>query len=763
MENNKAELPILPLRDPEVVIFPEQYCEIEVGRSFSVQAVNKVKNGGKILVAIQRTKDVEEPTNKDFYTTCCECEIIKIIARENDKMSILIRGLRRAHLKKVGAPDQNIPYYYGSVEFPEFKTFTLDDEHKDKIRQLREIIFEHIHEIHIEERNPDTALKLSMFVDNIAFQLPINGRGRLKLLRELDTTKRLDAVLKIIMELARQEGIDISDDGEISTSPHEPLISDVQRLSELIENSGLIGEDLNHLRREFRRLHHIPTSSAEFQVAFNYIESVASLPWNKSTDDEIDVEKARKILDEDQFGLQKVKEHILEFLAVKKLVPNKKGNILCLVGSSGTGKTAISKSIARAMNRKFVRLALGGVSDEAEIRGHRRTYVGAMPGKIIQMLKKAGCNNPVFALDEIDKLCQNLRGDPAGALLEVLDPEQNDTFTDNYIGIPFDLSKVLFIGTVNNQHAIPHALRDRLEIVEVPSYSSFDKVRIARSYLIPKQMKENGLDCDIEFTEEAVSKIVEEYTYEGGVRQLERNCSKIIRKIAVNYVSGKDCPTIIDENMIGEYLGAQKIHNDNFLDKPTIGVSTGLTWSWYGGNILFIETCLMAGSGKIEITGNVGKVMNESAKMVKSWIKAHSADLGIDADILDKQDIHIHFPSGAVQKEGPSAGIGICASMVSAFLNKPVRNDIAVTGEISLRGRILPIGGLVEKILGAHRAGIRRVLYPVQNQADLQDLPKEILSDMELTPISDLMETLSILVINNETTPQDIKEETLTN
>jgi ATP-dependent Lon protease len=529
------------------------------------------------------------------------------------------------------------------------------------------------------------------------------------------------------------------------------IANEIKQLKQRIEKAGMPPNVLKIARGELRRLTMMSPSNSEFQVTYNYLEHLASLPWNKSTQDKIDVEEAQKILDEDHYGLKKPKERILEFLAVRKLKPERKGSILCFSGPPGVGKTSLGKSIARATGREFIRMSLGGVDDEAEIRGHRRTYVGAIPGRIMENIRKVGSKNPVFMLDEVDKLCANFRGDPSSALLEVLDPEQNHAFVDHYLSVPFDLSQVLFIGTVNEISPIAPALRDRLEIIEIPGYSPHDKIKIAKTHLIPKQMEENGLEeykDDVTVSQKAIARIIEEYTSEAGVRSLERECGTVMRKVAVMVASGKEPPKFVKVDMIPKYLGPPKIFAEKAVDEPEIGLSTGLAWSRHGGSILFVETSIAPGEGKIEKpTGNLGKIIQESVNAAHTWIRAHADKWGISTEKLKEHDVHIHFPSGAVPKDGPSAGIAIAASMLSAFTNRPVRNDVAMTGEISLRGRVLPIGGLKEKILAAHRAGIKHVIFPDKNKHDLDEVPSDVLAEMKFTRVSKLEEALELLLM----------------
>jgi len=752
MAQERIMLPLLPMRDPDIVIFPHQFGEIDVGRPFSLKAIERAKNNGnKIIIAMQKDENVDDPKAKDFYSICSEAEIKHITPMKNEDGSVMARvnvmGTRRAWLKVVGTDaESESSYLYGEIDIIKEPSFSVDDHISNSIRQLKEMVTENT-PITPDENTPITSEGLSAFLDSIASQLPIVGRQKLKLLRIKDPRKRLEELLTIMAELTKQTPVSI--DAEPSGSDGS-IASELMRLQKMIEGANLPSEALSLANQELRRLKMMSPHSSEFHVTLNYVEWLASLPWNVVTDDSLDIEKAQVCLDEDHFGLKTVKERIIEFLAVRKLSSGKMGTILCFTGSPGVGKTSICRSIARAVGRKFVRISLGGVHDEAEIRGHRRTYVGALPGKIIQNIRKVGSRNPVFVLDEIDKLSKDFRGDPASALLEVLDPEQNNSFTDNFLGTAFDLSDVMFIMTANETSPIPPALYDRMEIIEIPGYSPFDKVKIAQKHLIPKQKEQYGLkDYEVSISPNAISRIVEEYTSEAGVRNLERQCGTIMRKVAVTAASGKDPAKVVKVDMVPKFLGAPKIYAERAIENPEVGLSAGLAWSRNGGSILFVEASLTPGKGEIILTGNLGKVLQESAKAAHTWIKSNADNLGVDLEQLSKNDVHVHLPAGATPKDGPSAGIAVAAAMLSLFTNRPVRNNIAMTGEITLRGRVLPIGGLKEKVLAAHRAGIQEVIYPKQNVADIEEIPSDVKDDMKFIPVGSLNEALELLLVDD--------------
>jgi len=753
---NQVRLPILPLRDPELIVFPGLFCEVDVGRVFSLNAIleSEKNQGCAIAMAIQRDPSVDDPGAKDLLGMCTIAEIKSVLPldREGTRVRAILCGTMRGSLKTVGkSSDGDDAYLVGQVEPIELENGDIDDDTKDAARHLREMVVDHLKHIGVSnDSTPTDRQSLSDFVDNIAGQLAIPGKRRLLFLKIKDPAVRLEKVRDEVADLCSQADLEYGDDASDDISdPGEVAVSELKKLQKRVSEANMPEHALKVARSELRRLSMMPPSSSEFQVTYNYVDNLASLPWSVLTEDNLDISVAEDSLNEDHYGLEKPKERILEYLAVKKLLPAGKGPILCFSGPPGTGKTSLGKSIAKAMGRKFIRVSLGGVNDEAEIRGHRRTYVGALPGKIIQCIQRAGSRNPVFMLDEIDKLCSNFRGDPSSALLEMLDSEQNHSFSDHYLGVPFDLSQVLFIGTANEISPIIPALRDRMEIIDLPGYSPFDKVKIAQHHLIRKQKEENGLkDVTVNISANAIGRIVDEYTSEAGVRSLERECGTIMRKIAVAVASEKEYPSLVKIDMVPKFLGPPKIFAEKAVEKPEVGLSAGLAWSKNGGSLLFVETSLVPGKGKIKLTGSLGNVLKESANAAYTWIKSNAGKLDVDLEKIGKYDIHIHFPAGAVPKDGPSAGIAIAASMLSIMSDKPVRNDVAMTGEITLRGRVLPIGGLKEKILAAHRAGIKEVLYPKHNKHDVTEVPNDVVNDMALIPVANLDEALEKVILN---------------
>jgi ATP-dependent Lon protease len=528
----------------------------------------------------------------------------------------------------------------------------------------------------------------------------------------------------------------------------EDIGAELKELEKKVMDVGMSDEAQDIALKEISRLRNMSAASAEYTVARTYVEWLIALPWSKSSEDRLDVALAEKILNEDHYGLEDVKERILEFLAVRKLKKTMKGPILCFVGPPGVGKTSLGRSIARAMNRQFNRMSLGGMRDEAEIRGHRRTYIGALPGRIIQSIRRSGVNNPVLMLDEIDKLGQDFRGDPSSALLEVLDPEQNFSFQDHYLDVAFDLSRVMFITTANDVYAIPLPLRDRMEILQLPGYISPEKVQIAKHYLVPRQIEANGLKkTHLRFTDEGLDTIIAQYTQEAGVRALEQQIARICRKVARNLAKSEKTKVTVTPKNVSDFLGVPRFLEDTAMKDPEVGRATGLAWTPFGGDILAIESTWMPGSKELQVTGRLGDVMKESALIALSYLRANAGKLGVSEDIFRRRDIHIHVPEGATPKDGPSAGITLCASLASLFLNVPVRNDVALTGEITLRGRVLPIGGLREKVVAAHRANIRSIILPRQNEKDLQDVPENIRSQMKFFFVDRIDQVLKLALV----------------
>jgi ATP-dependent Lon protease len=756
------ELPVLPLRDPELIIFPGQVCEIDVGRPFSLNAIKSAqeKYDNRIIIAFQNNLTEEQPKAADFYTISMEAEIKQVTnVSATGASRVIILGVSRLYLRSI-AMSKEQDCYVGKAEPVIEQDIAIEAPLLEQIKALRETIkIFYPSVLAVRDMVPKNSAEFSLLVDEIAHQLKLPIKEKFGLLKQKDPKRRFDKLMTLVSDSVNKSAVKETADAQ---EEGDSAVSELKKIEATMRSAGMPPEALKIAEQELRRLKMMAQSSSEFQVTLNYLDTLVGLPWNKSSEDKIDIDFARTCLEEDHFGLDKVKERILEFLAVRKLVANQKGSILCLAGPAGVGKTSIAKSIARAMSKEYIRMALGGMHDEAEIRGHRKTYIGAMPGRVMQSLKKVGVNNPVFVLDEIDKLCKDHRGDPASALLEVLDPEQNNSFQDNYINTPFDLSKVFFIVTANDTSVIPPALKDRLEIINISGYSPSEKIKIAQKYLIPKQKKEKGLEnLEINISENALAKIVEEYTGESGVRSLERQCATVMRKIAVMVASDKKPPTTVGVNLIPKLLGPPKVFTDKIIDVPTVGISTGLAWSQYGGSVLFVESMRTPGKGNIKVTGNAGKVLQESADAAFTWIRSHSKEYGVDLAKINEYDIHVHLPAGATPKDGPSAGIAMTASLLSTILNVPVRNDVAMTGEISLRGRVLPIGGLKEKVLAAHRAGIKTIIFPKDNLHDTDDIPADVLSELQMVPVTDIKEALKILLSVEPVEVTEIKTSSL--
>ncbi|WP_299238370.1 endopeptidase La [Sulfurihydrogenibium sp.] len=768
--------PLIPTRD--VVVFPYMVFPLFIGRPFSIKAVEEALDNNQryIFLSLQKDKEKEIPTKKDIHEIGVVATIIRMMKLEDNRIKILVQGVSRGRIKELKKVDDYYQVEVEIIEDPEVEE-TLEIQalkHSlkdllDKAISLGKQIVPDLVEIIKSVEEP------GRLADLVASILDIKAEEAQQILEILDPVERLrfvhDKFLKEVGILELQQKIRISAREAIEKDQREYFLrqqikaiqeelgekdekqEEIENYKKKIEESGMPKEIKEEALKQLRRFEKMHPDSAEAGVIRTYLDWLVELPWNKRTKDRLDLKIAKKILDEDHYDLEKIKERILEYLAVLKLKKESskrdrsiKGPILCFVGPPGVGKTSLGRSIAKALNRKFVRISLGGVRDEAEIRGHRRTYVGAMPGKIIQVIKQAGTKNPVIMLDEVDKIGLDFKGDPTAALLEVLDPEQNREFVDHYLGVPFDLSEVMFICTANRLDTIPRPLLDRMEVIRLSGYSEEEKLHIAKKYLIPKQLKENGLDeKTIEFSDKAITFLIRGYTREAGVRNLERQIGSIIRKIAKKIIeTGKKKKYKITPSLIKKFLGAP-IYSTEKEEKDEIGVVTGLAWTEFGGEILKIEVTRMAGKGNLVLTGSLGDVMKESARIAFSYVKSKAKELGIDPEEFGKYDLHIHVPAGAIPKDGPSAGIAITTGIASVFTNRPVRSDVAMTGEITLRGKVLPVGGLKEKILAAKRAGIKTVILPKDNKEEvMSDLPPYVRKSMNLIFVDHIDEVFKI-------------------
>ncbi len=757
---------VLPLRNS--VLFPHAVMPISVGRQKTLALIEQaLEEDLPIAVVSQKDATVDDPGPGDLYEHGTLARILKAIRVGGGNINLIIQGLDRLQVVRFV---QQEPYLAAEfLRIPEVEEEGLEVEAlaRNLAIQFRKLVEIHpnlsgdMAELHLPEDDP------ARLADLVASVLPIPVRDKMELLPIASLRERLEKITYRVVreiqvtELGSQIQSKVMDEvGKTQRQFYlreqmkaiqkelgegDDRMREVEEFRRKIEEAGMPDEVREIAEREVDRLAGMSPASAEYTVSRTYLDWLTSLPWSRTTEDKIDLARTREILDEEHYDLEKVKDRILEYLAVRKRKPDLKGPILCFVGPPGTGKTSLGRSIARAMGRKFVRVSLGGVRDEAEIRGHRRTYVGALPGRIIQGLKRAGTKNPVFVLDEVDKLGADFRGDPASALLEVLDPEQNFQFSDHYLEVPFDLSQVFFICTANVLDTIPPALRDRMEVLSLPGYTEEEKVEIARRHLIPRQMKENGLeDAGVEITEGAIRRIIAEYTREAGVRNLEREIASLLRKIARKLVEEGDReePIRVDADDVPGYLGPAKFWREvaERADRP--GVAIGLAWTQAGGDILFIESTRMPGKGKLIITGRLGEVMKESAQAALSWIRSHAEELGIDPSVFETSDIHVHVPAGAIPKDGPSAGVTIVVSLLSLLTGREVRPMLAMSGEITLRGKVLPVGGIKEKVLAARRAGIRRVILPRHNEKDLEDIQPELRETLEFVFVEDLAEVI---------------------
>ncbi len=779
---NIATLPMIPLRG--LTIFPNMVLHFDIGREKSINALEKAMILNKhIFLVTQKDESTDLPTAKDFYHVGTVAKIKQMLKLPGDNIRVLVEGLYRGEIRDILF---EVPYFRCAVNtIPD-----LDDEADDaKTEALRRLAIASFDEyLAIKPGGQRDLLPVIMSIkepgrvaDMMASHLEVKIEDKQNILEAFNVTKRLEIIntylAREIEILNIEQDINIKVKSQIDRNQKEYYLREQMRaiqdelgIDEDVENEiddwlkqlsklKLSKKTHEKVEKEIKRFGKMMPASAEASVSRTYIETILALPWAKSTKGKIDLIKAERILNEDHNGLEKVKERVLEYLAVVQLSKGLKGPILCLVGPPGVGKTSVARSVARAINREFVRMSLGGVRDEAEIRGHRRTYIGAIPGRVISNIKDAGSNNPVFLIDEVDKIGMDFKGDPASALLEVLDPEQNKEFTDHYLEIPFDLSKVMFITTANTTETIPRPLLDRMEVIQVPGYTEEEKVKIAQDHLVPKKVSEHGLkEGEFSISEKAIRDLINYYTRESGVRNLEREianlCRKVVRKIVTN---GESCYEITSENLEG-YLGKRRFRYDIIQGEEEVGIVTGLAWTIVGGDTLFIETSGVPGTGKLELTGQMGDVMQESAKAGISYIRNRAKDFGISEDFYKNLDLHIHIPEGAVPKDGPSAGVTMCTAMISTLTGIAVRKDVAMTGEITLRGKVLPVGGIREKVLAAHRAGIRKVLLPTQNEKDLEDIPAVVREVMEFVLIDSVNDAIEHAMVKKPKANKEHKE-----
>lgn len=776
----EEKYPVIMLRG--MVVFPNSHVNFDVSRKPSVKALQIAqKNGGKVVLVSQKNPDIEAPNEDDLYRMGTLCTIESISTETENSMRVLVKGEVRKRIDEFVFRRGFVEAYVSDV------TETVEDEQLEEscLRIIMRMMMEYVKLM--PQMPQEIFLKISDtknsgdFADNVASNIVARFTDAQELLEELVIDKRLDKLVGIlareidllkvenrIMNEVKQQ-IDNSQreyflreqlkaiERELGEEDDDYTANPVTEYKEKIAAAKLPEEVEKKALEEVKRMRGMPFGSAEASVIQNYVDWILCLPWNKESQDNINLTKARQILDRDHYGLENVKQRLIEFLAVKAHTGTMKGSIICLVGPPGVGKTSIGKSLARAMKREFIRISLGGVRDEAEIRGHRRTYIGAMPGKIISSLKNAKTSNPLMLLDEIDKLGNDLRGDPAAALLEVLDSEQNSAFTDHYLDMPFDLSKVMFITTANTLDTIPRPLLDRMEVIEIPGYTDEEKLKIAQKHLVPKQREAHGLKASqLKLETRAIKEIIDHYTRESGVRNLEREIAAICRKAVLKLEENKELETVkVNASDIKEYLGPRKFLFDALAKEDQVGMATGLAWTSVGGETLSVEVATMPGNGALSLTGQLGDVMKESASAGMTYIRSRSHQLGIDDSFFKNNDVHIHVPEGAIPKDGPSAGITITTAAVSKLTNTPVKRTVAMTGEITLLGRVLPIGGLKEKLLAARRMGIKTVIIPEENKKDIAELPKPVVDDIDIVPVKCMDEVLKIALVpkkNNSST-----------
>ncbi len=771
VEVKKSEYPeklsVLPLRN--IVVFPQMMVPLTIGRESSLSLIDEVASGNKLLmVTAQLDPDVEDPQYEDLYHFGTICRVLRMVRYPNNTAMAVVQGLSRAEIL---GPIREKPYIIAQVD-PK-RSINEADADDIELQALAKQVSQKFQEAaNMSQSVPMEAQSAIINIsepghlaDFVTAQLEIKVESKQEILETLDVSKRLFETLRLleheleILEVGSRIHSEVKD--ELDRAMQERYLREQMEAirrelgegdnPEIVELAGRIkkakmpDDVFKEADRELERLSQLYATSPEYNVIRTYLDWLVSLPWKKSSKDKLDLVRARKILDQDHYGLETIKERLLEYIAVLKLTKNLKSPILCFVGPPGVGKTSLGQSIARALGRKFVRMSLGGVRDEAEIRGHRRTYIGALPGRIIQGIKRAGTNNPVYMLDEIDKLGMDFRGDPASALLEVLDPAQNDSFSDHYLDVPFDLSNVMFVTTANSLDTIPGPLRDRMEIIELPGYTELEKLNIGKNYLQPRQLKAHGLSKrQLKMTDDAMLKLIGGYTREAGVRNLERQLANICRKAAFNIVGGDAKSVNVDENKLEELLKSPIFFSEMAERTSRSGVAVGLVWTPVGGDILFIEATKMRGKGKLTLTGQLGEVMQESAQAALSVVRSKAFELGIDYEEFNKYDIHIHAPAGGIPKDGPSAGVTLVTTLTSLFLDKPIVPELAMTGEITLRGVVLPVGGVRDKVLAAHRAGVKQVILPYRNEKDLDEVAPEVRDELTFHFVESIDEVIDL-------------------
>jgi len=760
----KREIPLLPLRG--LLVYPSMVLHLDVGREKSIKALEQAMvDDNKILLATQEEVQIEEPSADQIYNVGTVARVKQMLKLPNGTIRVLVEGLQRAKIEK----------YLREDDFFQVSITYLEEEqvNENEVEALMRSVLTHFEQyIKLSKKiSPETLTSVSdieepgRLADVIASHLPLKMKDKQEILETTNIQERLEILLTIlnnereVLELERKISNRVKKQMERTQKEYylreqmkaiqkelgekEGRQGEVDELRAQLDKSDAPERIKKKIEKELERLEKMPSTSAEGSVIRTYIDTLLALPWTRKTIDNLDIKHAEDVLNEDHYGLEKPKERVLEYLAVQKLVNRMRGPILCLVGPPGVGKTSLARSIARALEREFVRISLGGVRDEAEIRGHRRTYVGAMPGRIIQGMKTAGTVNPVFLLDEIDKLASDFRGDPASALLEVLDPNQNDKFSDHYIEETYDLTNVMFITTANSLHTIPRPLLDRMEVISIAGYTELEKLNIMQGYLLPKQMEEHGLGKDkLQINEEAMLKVIRQYTREAGVRNLNREVANICRKAAKLIVGGEKKKVIVTANTVESLLGKPRYRYGLAEKEDQVGSVTGLAWTETGGDTLNVEVSILPGKGKLTLTGQLGDVMKESAQAAFSYIRSRSNEWNIDPEFHEKNDIHIHVPEGAIPKDGPSAGITMATALVSALTGIPVRKEVGMTGEITLRGRVLPIGGLKEKALSAHRAGLTTIILPKENEKDLDDIPESVRKELKFIPVEHMDQVL---------------------